>query len=105
MTRTKYFCEHCGREVNGRARICPFCGRFFSSVKCPRCGFSGDSEEFLDGCPACGYGVPKKVAIEDVAVKRGRTSPGLNDKLPTWVYLIALFALVIALALLFVFIK
>jgi hypothetical protein len=104
MKATKYFCEHCGREVNGRARICPFCGRFFSSVKCPRCGYSGESTEFLEGCPACGYGVPKKTVSDD-AIGRPRGPSGLNEKLPTWVYLIALAALLVALALLFVFIK
>jgi hypothetical protein len=27
----------------------------FGAVLCPRCGFSGDSDLFSHGCPACGY--------------------------------------------------
>ena len=34
----KFFCENCGTEVPGKARICPVCGKFFASVKCPKCG-------------------------------------------------------------------
>ena len=33
----KFFCENCGTEVPGKARICHVCGKFFASVKCPKC--------------------------------------------------------------------
>ena len=65
----RFFCEHCGAEVGRDERACPECGRFFSAVRCPRCGFSGSAGKFADGCPVCGYSMP--------AVDRsyGRSSP------------------------------
>jgi hypothetical protein len=41
--------------VQSKARVCPGCGRFFSDVRCPRCGRTGEPEEFSGGCPGCGY--------------------------------------------------
>ena len=55
MKRPHYYCEGCGLEVRKDARICPRCGRFFSSVKCPRCGYVGKADDFAEGCPDCGY--------------------------------------------------
>ncbi|WP_338113344.1 double zinc ribbon domain-containing protein [Treponema medium] len=51
----KFFCENCNAEVRRDAVICPYCGRFFASVRCPSCGFTGTHKEFKDGCPSCGY--------------------------------------------------
>ena len=51
----KFFCENCNAEVRRDAVICPHCGRFFASVRCPSCGFTGTHKEFKDGCPSCGY--------------------------------------------------
>lgn len=51
----KFFCESCGEEVAQNARFCTHCGRFFSSVRCPVCGESGNPNKFADGCPKCGY--------------------------------------------------
>ena len=48
----KFFCENCNAEVRRDAVICPHCGRFFSSVRCPSCGFTGTHKEFKDGCPS-----------------------------------------------------
>ncbi|WP_369413689.1 zinc-ribbon domain-containing protein [Brucepastera parasyntrophica] len=53
--RAKFFCESCGNEVKQNDKICSHCGRFFSSVKCPKCGLSGNSRMFTRGCPKCGY--------------------------------------------------
>jgi hypothetical protein len=55
VTVPRFFCENCGKEVSARAKICPHCARFFSEVRCPRCGFTGTAERFLGGCPSCGY--------------------------------------------------
>jgi predicted nucleic acid-binding Zn-ribbon protein len=55
MTRSRFFCENCGTEVKPHARVCPKCGRFFSAVRCPNCGYTGEGREFLHGCPSCGY--------------------------------------------------
>ena len=53
----KFFCESCGAEVPGRSKVCPVCGKFFASVRCPKCGRTGESEDFKNGCPTCGYAV------------------------------------------------
>lgn len=51
----KFFCENCGEEVAQNARFCKKCGRFFSSVRCPKCGKVGSAHAFSKGCPQCGY--------------------------------------------------
>ena len=53
----KFFCESCGSEVPGNAKVCPVCGKFFASVRCPKCGRTGTNDEFKNGCPTCGYAV------------------------------------------------
>lgn len=53
----KFFCESCGSEVRKNDKTCPICGKFFASVKCPKCGRTGSTEEFTTGCPTCGYAV------------------------------------------------
>lgn len=53
----KFFCESCGSEVPRNSKICTTCGRFFASVKCPKCGCIGDNDDFKKGCPTCGYAV------------------------------------------------
>jgi uncharacterized membrane protein YvbJ len=50
-----FYCENCGKQVPSTAKVCPGCGRFFSDVRCPRCGRTGQPEEFTSGCPDCGY--------------------------------------------------
>jgi hypothetical protein len=53
--KARYFCESCGAEVLSSAKTCPSCGKTFTAVKCPRCGFEGVSRQFAKGCPACGF--------------------------------------------------
>ena len=55
--RAKFFCEFCGEEVRQNDKVCQYCGKFFASVRCPKCGKVGRTEEFTHGCPACGYAV------------------------------------------------
>ena len=43
-----------GLRINSEL-VCPVCGKFFASVRCPNCGRIGSTEEFKDGCPSCGY--------------------------------------------------
>jgi uncharacterized membrane protein YvbJ len=50
-----FFCENCGKEVRPGAFTCPWCGRVFTAVRCPECGFEGKASEFTHGCPACGF--------------------------------------------------
>lgn len=53
----KFFCESCGSEVPRKSKTCPMCGKFFASVRCPQCGRNGSNEDFINGCPTCGYAV------------------------------------------------
>ena len=55
--KAKFFCEFCGKEVHQNDKVCQYCGKFFASVRCPRCGKVGRTDEFTHGCPACGYAV------------------------------------------------
>ena len=55
--KAKFFCEFCGNEVHQNDKVCQYCGKFFASVRCPRCGKVGRTEEFTHGCPSCGYAV------------------------------------------------
>lgn len=95
----RFFCENCGSEVRQNDKVCAKCGRFFSSVKCPSCGYSGDSAIFRDGCPVCGYAF--------AGADRGRPGQGgakgeSIDPLPWWVYAVT-FTLCAALVAYIVF--
>ena len=119
-----FFCENCGKPVPLAAQVCPHCGRRFDAVKCPRCGYLGKPELFLDGCPSCGYarsgeghdeGDPKassQAARGSVEAKRkspktdskkratGRPRQGIRLQPPRWAYTAAALFLVIVLAVL-----
>ncbi|MDR2730828.1 MAG: hypothetical protein LBB81_08025 [Treponema sp.] len=53
--KPRFFCDNCGQEVDNRVKACPNCGRYFASVRCPKCGFTGGDKLFNHGCPSCGY--------------------------------------------------
>lgn len=53
--KARFFCESCGAEVGHSEKVCPSCGKTFTAVKCPRCGFEGGAKQFGRGCPQCGY--------------------------------------------------
>jgi hypothetical protein len=53
--KLRFFCDQCGTEVPRNTERCPSCGRYFTAVQCPRCGFQGRDSDFLGGCPTCGY--------------------------------------------------
>lgn len=53
--KARFFCESCGAEVRHSERVCPSCGKTFTAVRCPRCGFEGGAKQFARGCPSCGY--------------------------------------------------
>lgn len=111
----KFFCENCGAEVPQNARVCRKCGRFFSAVRCPACGKTGTPDQFTDGCPACGYAVGKSGGNKNVSrdyyddekprltrnkkknIKKAfaeyeRKNPKRrgDERLPFWVYFVAL---------------
>ncbi|GAB4221583.1 MAG: hypothetical protein Kow009_11540 [Spirochaetales bacterium] len=87
--KPKFFCEHCKKEVSARDKVCPHCGRFFSEVRCPRCGFTGEGKLFYDGCPNCGYlssaskgtAVPGAPGLELVDLKAVDRNGDLLDSL------------------------
>ena len=116
----KFFCESCGAEVAKNARICSTCGKFFSSVRCPKCGRTGSNEDFSNGCPTCGYAVnPDSLGCSNSNIKyknnlsslkggkpsakssrffsaNKKRAPGrtnTDSSLPLWVYLVSLFVL------------
>lgn len=107
----KFFCENCNAEVRHDAVICPHCGRFFASVRCPACGFTGNHNEFKDGCPSCGYAlssdVPKQEYKKAKKIKENkfpiahaigyeRNVRTDADPLPIWIYglVLLLFAII-----------
>ena len=51
----KFYCENCRFEVPLDVKSCPYCGKAFYSVYCPRCRTEGSPAEFKNGCPRCGY--------------------------------------------------
>jgi len=85
--KARYFCESCGAEVRPSEKTCPSCGKTFTAVKCPRCGFEGASRQFARGCPECGYlnVIPPVDALPDAPPKvapRGPTSRARTFWLP-----------------------
>jgi len=97
--KPKFFCEFCGTEVKQNDKLCSHCGKFFASVKCPSCGFSGDSRIFRDGCPACGYAFPAQAqrpgGVLHPGAKKKKPAKESTDPLPWWIYAASLFLVVI----------
>jgi DNA-directed RNA polymerase subunit RPC12/RpoP len=73
--KLRFFCEQCGTEVPKNTVRCPSCGRYFTAIQCPQCGYRGSEEDFAAGCPTCGYMRPREVGAEDrgTAAKRKRS--------------------------------
>ena len=99
--RAKFFCEFCGKEVHQNDKVCQYCGKFFASVRCPKCGKVGRTEEFTHGCPACGYAVaPSNRKKGNYGTKNllglsSRSSKKNYDgSLPIWMYIIVVAILV-----------
>lgn len=95
-----FVCQNCGKNVPPKTDRCPHCGRFFKGVRCPQCLYIGVADDFLKGCPACGY--------------LGDTESGVNlqsmpdylkpakKELPAWFYLSAIGILIIAVIVLLI---
>lgn len=118
----QFFCENCGAEVPEKAKVCTHCGKFFSSVRCPKCAWTGLSKDFKDGCPKCGYSgkssnsnirIPKaqeentKGRRKDTNIfldfinknYKAKNSAARNDSaLPAWIYIATASILVFVLA-------
>jgi uncharacterized membrane protein YvbJ len=106
--KPRFFCDNCGAEVPMAAKSCPQCGRFFASVRCPKCGFTGRDEDFVRGCPVCGYSTPPEGSFDTPArpgksVKNARRKkPGKGSgTLSIWTYLLASLILICVLMLLY----
>lgn len=116
----KFFCESCGSEVPRKSRFCPVCGKFFASVRCPKCGHTGATEDFKNGCPNCGYAVNSngslsqnqnsdnssqnnikyKNKIASKKLKKNNKS-GQDGSLPVWIYIISVLVLIILIICLY----
>lgn len=102
--KAKFFCENCGHEVAEDAKVCRHCGKFFISVRCPKCGKVGSADIFKKGCPQCGYSMKDDSALKAIleSVKDGRAygSDGgeTQTSLPIWVYIITFLGLVAVIA-------
>jgi hypothetical protein len=95
VKRPHFYCESCGAEVSKAARVCPRCGRFFSSVKCPKCEYVGKADDFSSGCPVCGYAVAANPAPDPIKPFVQAAPP-----LPWWAFLVAALVLAALIALL-----
>jgi len=96
--KPRFFCDNCGHEVERDAKACARCGRFFASVRCPSCGYTGGEKAFSGGCPSCGYSAPPSSST-------GRYTPPPIEKiparpLPIWVYLLSICAFIAVCAVL-----
>lgn len=116
----KFFCENCGSEVPRKSRFCPVCGKYFASVRCPKCGHTGASEDFKKGCPECGYAVNSNVSLAQnkdsddlfenynesknkIILNKSNKSnkSGQDGSLPVWIYITSILVLIILIICLY----
>lgn len=114
--QAKFFCESCGSEVPRNARTCPTCGKFFASVRCPKCGKTGSTEDFKKGCPACGYAVHPENGNGRYGYSSNNGNSGIfkgllggskkknrgsDGPLPIWIYVVCIAILISLVVLLY----
>jgi ssDNA-binding Zn-finger/Zn-ribbon topoisomerase 1 len=106
--KPRFFCDNCGAEVAMSAKSCPACGRFFASVRCPKCGFTGKDEDFVRGCPACGYSAAPSAVPNTAGENPKRNvqwakghSGETAGTLPVWIYFFAALIFICVLALVY----
>jgi predicted RNA-binding Zn-ribbon protein involved in translation (DUF1610 family) len=98
--KARFFCGNCGAEVGPKAERCPSCRKYFTHVKCPQCGFEGNAESFIRGCPSCGFLIRRDAAVPEVEAPNARQEPSFH--LPRSFYRIAAVILVAIVILLVV---
>jgi len=101
--KPRFFCDNCGYEVGSDVKTCPYCGRYFASVRCPKCDYSGPDKMFLNGCPMCGYSAtpkPEKTAPKKPKKRAKKPRQYHAEPLPTWALIASIIALIVVIALL-----
>lgn len=99
MKKPRYFCDFCGKEVPGQAKVCPYCNHYFTSVRCPKCGLTAPASKFKFGCPDCGYSAPEEEGLAGPptspsrGARKGRSAQAPGP-LPSWVYAVAALLLI-----------
>ena len=107
----KFFCENCGQEVKRNTKVCPHCGRFFASVRCPSCNYMGHTDEFVNGCPSCGFAISSDSNKNTKKYHRNKLkeyrtkykSNRYDDPLPWWVYSLVIGSLGLLIIYIFYF--
>jgi len=99
--KPRFFCDNCGHEVERDAKACAHCGRFFASVRCPSCGYTGSEKDFSGGCPSCGYSAPPLSAKQPARLPETDNRPQIPARpLPLWVYILSICAFIAVCAVL-----
>jgi RNA polymerase subunit RPABC4/transcription elongation factor Spt4 len=98
--KPRFFCDNCGYEVGSDVKSCPYCGRFFASVRCPACDYSGPDRMFQNGCPMCGYS-DSPTTGKHIKIKKPR--PEKKHTQPAPAPLAYVFAVVILIAFIALF--
>lgn len=75
-----FYCDSCGKAVNMNDDLCSNCGASFKGIRCPSCGFNGDSDKFANGCPRCGYQKQIEIISLDPENKKSLKKKGKNTK-------------------------
>jgi predicted RNA-binding Zn-ribbon protein involved in translation (DUF1610 family) len=75
--KLRFFCDLCGTEVPRNTIRCPTCGRYFTAIQCPRCGYRGEEKDFAEGCPQCGY---MKIPRADGSARAGSAGSRAKGK-------------------------
>jgi predicted RNA-binding Zn-ribbon protein involved in translation (DUF1610 family) len=99
--KPRFFCDGCGTEVAANAERCPHCGKFFASIRCPKCGFTGDTDTFGKGCPVCGYSAPLSNRPVRRPAKPARHTAAHDSAAAPWPYALSIILLAMLLAALF----
>ena len=98
--KPRFFCDNCGYEVGSEAKLCPYCGRYFSSIRCPNCEYSGPDRMFQNGCPLCGYSAPAKKDPKSKPIREKQPSYSKPaEPLPFWTYIVAVIIFLVMVAL------
>lgn len=90
----EFICDDCGSIVSLQDKQCPHCQAIFAKVRCPECGFSGQSNMFKNGCPMCHYQVMVTQPFSKEDTKAYWAERGADRrKRNFWIFLLSLLAL------------